>query len=385
MKILFITSALLPFDVHGVSVHVEKLSEALAEIGDVTILYTLPIAATSGSKEFRVETRGNVKIVFPPNPQGIQTSADTSSPFQWVMASSLIYCSLNEILAYVEANNFSVIHLQDYYSAIGIEIAKKLPNIVTISTVHALAESSNHFSEGVRKWMVLNSDITISISDWQTKQMLQRFSISPESVCTIYNGVSYPDHFILGEDYITFAGRLEWKKGCDILLHAAAKLGKDYFTSRNKKLLIIGTGSQKENLEKLSHKLAIDDICKFVGEIQPSEVTRLLAKSAVHIVPSRLEPFGLSAVESLVLGKPTIVARIGGLTEIVKKNRLGFIFPSESVNDLANCIYKVLENPISETVREEERLKIANKFSWTKAAEETYALYEKVIHNKSLQ
>lgn len=132
----------------------------------------------------------------------------------------------------------------------------------------------------------------------------------------------------------------------------------------------------------LAEKLGIDDICHFVGEISHEEVGNVLAHSSIHVVPSRHEPFGLSAIEAMAKGAFTIVSNVGGLPETLISQDIGKCIESENVDALASNIMDILENPIREDKRKILGESVSARFSWKVVAEETYRLYQSLLTEK---
>ena len=113
-------------------------------------------------------------------------------------------------------------------------------------------------------------------------------------------------------------GRLTWQKGFDVAVRAL-----DYTPSS--RLLVLGIQVGDQGFEDLLKKLVEERPGKVMVILDriPFDVRSALTRLAkATIVPSRWEPFGLVAVESLALGTPVIASAIGGLKEIVVDLRL---------------------------------------------------------------
>ena len=141
----------------------------------------------------------------------------------------------------------------------------------------------------------------------------------------------------------------------------------------------MGDGAEKPLLEKYVKQNSLERIVKFTGMLSHEEILSILTKSALHIVPSRLEPFGLSAIESIAEGAFTIVSDIDGLKEAVDGNALSAVFPKENVTALAILMTEKLSLKIDESFRKQESKKIVQKYSWTEAALQTRNLYKAII------
>ncbi|MCX8165422.1 MAG: glycogen/starch synthase [Acidilobaceae archaeon] len=107
-------------------------------------------------------------------------------------------------------------------------------------------------------------------------------------------------------------GRTVWQKGLDVAIRAL-----DHAPSV--RLLVsglsVGDGAYEEHLRRLVEERR--GRVKLVGRLEPGLKLSLMALSAATVVPSRFEPFGIVAVESLSVGTPVIASAVGGLKEIV--------------------------------------------------------------------
>ena len=128
-------------------------------------------------------------------------------------------------------------------------------------------------------------------------------------------------------DYFLFFGRLSKEKGVVTLLRAFLKL--------KIKIKIVGDGPIKNELEE-TYKC---EKITFLGHKSGSELTEILENSSYVIVPSEwYENNPMTIIESYSLGKPVIGAKIGGIPEIVKDHKTGFLFESRNINELFNVI-----------------------------------------------
>ena len=133
---------------------------------------------------------------------------------------------------------------------------------------------------------------------------------------------------------LVFVGRLEKSKGCQTIINALGELRK-----KNKlyNLTVIGEGSFKKNLEDLTKNLKIENQINFIGRRNPLEVSNILRKSNLMIIPSLWEePFGIVALEGLACGCKIICSRTGGLVEAINEN--GYFFNKGNHIELANII-----------------------------------------------
>ena len=136
-----------------------------------------------------------------------------------------------------------------------------------------------------------------------------------------------------GRRFVYF-GRLSREKGVATLIRAAAEaqVGVD----------IIGTGPAERDLRAIAAGLDV----RFLGYLTGTKLNAAVSAGRAVVVPSEwYENAPLAVLEGAALGKPLIVARIGGLPELVVDNESGWSFESGSVAELATTLRRVAALP----------------------------------------
>lgn len=136
------------------------------------------------------------------------------------------------------------------------------------------------------------------------------------------------------------AGRLEYIKGHDILLHALTLL------PHTVSVAIAGYGSRADELKKLAQELNVDDRVYWLGLV--TDMPRFYQALDLFCLPSRCEGFPLSTLEAQACDTVTIASQVGAVEETICPNS-GLMFPSENPQALADQILAVLKqiNPTS--------------------------------------
>jgi len=139
---------------------------------------------------------------------------------------------------------------------------------------------------------------------------------------------------------VAYAGRLVPKKGVDVLLSAMVVVHGRLPEAR---LLILGDGPERNQLEQLANKLGIKAVVDFGGHLDSMAMEDALASAWVQVVPSLWEePFGLVAAESMMRGTAVVASNAGGLTEQVIEGETGYLVPPGNANSLAVALARVL-------------------------------------------
>ncbi|MCQ4120959.1 glycosyltransferase family 4 protein [Rhodococcus tibetensis] len=167
----------------------------------------------------------------------------------------------------------------------------------------------------------------------------------------IYNGVPMPPGPTVPSDpsgsgtKLVLVGRLSPRKGIDTAIDAVRILRLDGFPVE---LDICGTtfpGYEwfEADLRKKASERCLVDAISFSGYVSP--IWPALERGDISLVPSRAEPFGNTAVEAQLAGRPVIVSRIQGLIEIVEDRVTGLHFEAGNAHDLADKIRQLITEP----------------------------------------
>lgn len=185
----------------------------------------------------------------------------------------------------------------------------------------------------------------------------------------------------LKEDQFTIGivKKMEKKYGVDVLLKAVAKLKT--MTDKALKLNIVGTGSQKQELESLARDLGIENITTFYGAINNTEVPTFLSQQDVFVVPSRFdsESFGVAAVEAQACAVPIIVSNVGGLPEVVKHEVTGLVIDKENPDELAQALLQLCnDKELREKFGQAGRERVKSLYDWNQNVAQMIDIYTQV-------
>ncbi len=146
-------------------------------------------------------------------------------------------------------------------------------------------------------------------------------------------------------DQIIFVGAIRPVKGVDVLLRAVRLLVD---AGRDVKLILVGESYfrnyQKEydRLRQMAADLGIASRANFAGKKPFAELVWDIQRSALLVLPSRAESFGMVLVEALACGTPVVATRCGGPEDIVSAE-VGILVPPEDPQALAAGIAQVLD------------------------------------------
>jgi glycosyltransferase involved in cell wall biosynthesis len=135
-----------------------------------------------------------------------------------------------------------------------------------------------------------------------------------------------------------FVGRLSLEKGVAQLLE-----GWKLIAGGERKLLIIGDGPERSNLERQAENIPGVQFLGFVDREKQKEYWR---QALFSVVPSIwLEPFGMTVLEAWAKGRPVVAHRIGALPELIEDGVTGSLASPDDTTDLANRMDQLFSRP----------------------------------------
>ena len=171
---------------------------------------------------------------------------------------------------------------------------------------------------------------------------------------------------------VLFSGRLSTQKGPDLLLEAVPGLLHYY---PGAKFVFAGDGHMRGGLQQRADQLGVGHATRFIGHTSGHALVDLYKACDAVCMPSRNEPFGISALEGWAAGKPVVASRNGGPDEFIWHNVNGLkISPSpESVGWGLGTLFTNFE--WSRWMGRNGRIAAEQAFSWDKIAESVLQCY----------
>lgn len=178
------------------------------------------------------------------------------------------------------------------------------------------------------------------------------------------------------EKIILFVGRLHPVKGIEYLVDAMVHIQKRY---KNTKLLIIGNGEQKRELEKRVNNYKLNDFVQFIGELPHSQLPDFFVASDFFVLPSISEGFPNVLLEAMAAGLPVIGTKIPGIPEIINNSRNGILVEPKDSLAIARAIQYLIDHPVEQTVISKNNLDDVKKFEWKSILPVIEQIYIRVI------
>ncbi|WP_419956127.1 glycosyltransferase family 4 protein [Neobacillus niacini] len=382
LKILILTWEYPPNVVGGLSRHVNGLSVHLAEQGH----------------EVHVVTAGNASLAAHEIMSGVHVHRVTPLNNQddhflsWIAGLNLAISYKGEKIA--ENIKFDIVHAHDWLVGTAGITLKEVLSIPLLSTIHATEHGRNNgiytemqrFIHEKELQLMTESDQVIVCSNYMREDLLANFHLSDKKITIIPNGIEpcnskvdsnkiYP--FIKNKRYIFSVGRIVKEKGFETLIEAAQaakEQGQEIY------FVIAGKGPMLERYRKMVTEKQLDHYVAFIGYVTDEERNALLMNSEIAVFPSLYEPFGIVALEAMILGKPTIVSETGGLKGIVMDRQTGLLMVPGDAESLLKNIEFLLQNPqIAEEIGLKGMKIVKSLYGWKRIASQTVNVMEDTL------
>ncbi len=177
----------------------------------------------------------------------------------------------------------------------------------------------------------------------------------------------------LPASYILFVGSLSPRKNLDTLLAAWQRIARSY--PRHGLVIAGSSGPAFQAVENNHDRQQVH----WLGYVENQDLPALYSAARLFIMPSLYEGFGLPVLEAMACGVPVIAARAGALPEVA--GRAALLFDPDNIQELAQTISQVLEDPDLQTYLIGAGMDRSWMFSWEKTAEGVWRVLQSAGEN----
>lgn len=295
------------------------------------------------------------------------------------------YAMVGGTIAMTHKDEFDVIHAHDWLTYMAGIAAKRLSGKPLVVHVHATSfdrSSDNNIDTRVydiEKRGMEAADKVITVSDLTRNIVITKYGIDPSKVVTVHNAVDFSGRSNVNvergvkDKVVTFLGRITFQKGPEYFIEAAAKVLK---RCDNVRFVMAGSGDMMNRSIRQVARLGISDRFHFTGFLRGKEVQEMFALSDVYVMPSVSEPFGISPLEAMRTGVPSVISKQSGAAEVLK---YAFKVDFWDVDAMADEIYALLKYPALANFASKYGFDEVNTLKWNNAAVKIKNVYESVI------
>jgi len=393
MQILMLGWELPPHNSGGLGVACYQLCKALAKKG-ADIEFILPYKADHGIDFMSVTAA---------HPQGVEEilkSGIAYDSYKYIFSDghaethdiySQVHMYEEAVAGLVSKRSFDIVHAHDWLTFRAALRAKQMVNCPIVLHVHSIERDraggglGNALCREIEGISFMLADRIIAVSQHTKNMIMEDYGIPDDKITVVHNSID-PEMFELldgdntykyltamrakGYRVITAVNRLTIQKGLPNFLHAA----KEVVQRVPKTLfLIVGSGEQYFELLSLAADLGIAKNVIFAGFQRGKFCRDAYAIADLFVMPSISEPFGLTALEAVGYGAPSLITRQSGVAEVLH-NVLKVDF--WDINEMANKITAVVQNDSLRDTLHENSYQEFSRMNWNMAADKLLGIYD---------
>ena len=280
--------------------------------------------------------------------------------------------------------DFDIIHSHDWLTYPAGVFAKQISGKPLVIHVHATdfdrsRGQVNPTVYAIEKRGMDAADHIMTVSELTRRTVIEKYNQDPAKVTTVHNAVeplSDAETFTKTprkDKVVTFLGRITMQKGPEYFVEAAHLVLQK---TKGVRFVMAGSGDMMNAMIDLAAKKGISDRFHFTGFLKGRQVHEMLAESDVYIMPSVSEPFGISPLEAMQVGTPSIISKQSGCAEILTH---AIKTDYWDIDAMADAIYSIVKNPsIYKSLRELGREEV-NNIKWYDAGLKVRGIYDSVI------
>ena len=281
---------------------------------------------------------------------------------------------------------FDVIHSHDWLTYPAGIHAKQVTGKPLVIHVHATdydrsRGNVNPTVFSIERDGMIHADHIITVSNLTRRTVIEKYGIDPAKVTTVHNAVVPLSEDLLNahapkpkEKVVTFLGRITMQKGPEYFVEAAAKVLKN---NHNVRFVMAGSGDMMDKMITLAAERGIADRFHFPGFQKGKQVYEMLSASDVYVMPSVSEPFGISPLEAMQMGVPSIISKQSGCAEILDN-----VIKTDywDIDAMADAINSIVTYPAMYNQLREDGLAEVAQITWDKAGAKVIDIYRKVLN-----
>ncbi|AFZ25407.1 glycosyltransferase [Cylindrospermum stagnale PCC 7417] len=277
------------------------------------------------------------------------------------------------------------------YSAMKFAQEKGIPGLLEVNSPLITEQAKHrglidiHSAEQVAHRVFQAATALIAVSE-EVKTYLMNY-VDSSKIHVIPNGVN-PDRFSTvhaatqsATFTVGFVGTLKPWHGLPILTEAFARLHQQVPHAR---LLIVGDGPERENLESELSARGLNSHTQFTGAVNPDQVPKLLAAMDVAVAPYPAQAdfyfSPLKVYEYMAAGLPVVVSRIGQLVDLIDPGVNGILCPPGDAIALADALAQLWLTPtLRHSLGQAARQKVMAHHTWDAIAKRSVAIAQQTL------
>ncbi len=301
------------------------------------------------------------------------------------------------LAAELSFHSLDLLHSTDFIPPLNSSI----PSVITVHDLaflrwpHFLTETHAAYYSQIDR-AVLHARHIIVPSESTKRDVIGQLGASPKKISVIYEAAA-PHYCPLSQErcraamqakygipekYIFFVSTIEPRKNIEGLLEAFYHLRKYYYVEDTGLVLAGKPGWLYEEIYRKVEQLELGQCTFFVGRVPDEDLHQLFVGARCHVHPALYEGFGLSPLEAMACGTPTIVSNTSSMPEVV--GDAGLIVDPANREEIAVAMHRLLTEEALHQELSQKGLQRASVFSWSRAASETLDVYRMVCDSNAV-
>ncbi|GAA3645865.1 glycosyltransferase [Asaccharospora irregularis] len=291
--------------------------------------------------------------------------------------------SLQILIKSIKKYDINVLHAHQPIPIIFGRILSFVFKIPLVITAHNIFSTDNI----INKVYTMGNKI-VAVSEEVRQNLIVNFSVRKEKVITIHNGIDIKrvkviasskcrEEFGIKDDEVLIGiiAGLRKQKALDVFLNALKILTQKV---DNLKVLIVGDGELRNELETLCKSLELSEVVSFTGF--RNDVLNIMNELDIFCLSSDYEGLPISLLEAMVNNIPVVVTAVGGIPELITSGYNGILVPSQDPISLADELYKVISKvDIRQQLKENAYNTIISEFNNIEMAKKHLRVYKDVL------
>lgn len=399
MKVLMLGWELPPHNSGGLGVACHQLCKALSK-KNVDIEFVLP---------YRAKHDADFMTITAAHPQGVVEVLKSGIAYdsfkyvyengreEWVDLYGQQQMYEHAVSRMVDEADFDIIHAHDWLTFRAGLRARQISGKPLILHVHSIesdragGNGGNPLVREIESTGLLMADRVVAVSQHTKDAIVREYHIPADKIDVVHNSIEkagFPEvaeqnvYTYLatlkrhGHKVVVNVGRLTVQKGLPNLLRAAQlvvqKEPKTMF-------LIVGAGEQYYELMELAADLGIGANVLFTGFQRGQAWRDAFAIGDLFVMPSISEPFGLTPLEAIQYGTPSLISKQSGVSEVLR-NCLKVDF--WDIQEMANQITSVLQHDALHSELRANMTREYERLSWNDSVDRLFSIYQKHVPAK---
>jgi glycosyltransferase involved in cell wall biosynthesis len=291
---------------------------------------------------------------------------------------------LLEFAQHLRKEGISLLHCYlpraSFFGAIAGRIAR-VPVVV-------ISKRSLEPSTKIIRWADRWADAVLANSQQVWRHAVEVEKCRPDKLRLLVNGIDIERYRSTSFNGFSRQGpvvgtvlRLEPIKGPEVFIEAAKRIVDEMPETR---FMIIGDGSMRASLERLSRSLRVADRVEYLGERDDVEV--ILPTLSIFILPSLVEGMSMALLEAMAAARPIVATAVGGNLDLIRDGQNGLLIPPGDPEAMARAALQLIRNPEwAERLGQAARAVVVNDHSADRMVRRLEKIYKELLQRTGLE